>query len=116
MTTLTLPEFSLPTSYAGDLQRALNLVARELTVSLDADACLVYWVTPDGLCIPLVASGVVTENEKTEFFSKSLDSSTDLLVDYLLSQRTSVASSQVKKDQRISPIQLLQYRFLETAG
>jgi signal transduction histidine kinase len=109
MTTLTLPEFSLPTSYAGDLQRALNLVAHELTVSLDADACLVYWVTPDGLCIPLVASGVVTEKEKTEFFSKSLDSSTDLLVDHLLSQRTSVASSQVKKDQRISPSILTQF-------
>jgi signal transduction histidine kinase len=110
MTTPTLPEFSLPTSYAGDLQRALNRVAWEMTVSLDADACLVYWVTPDGLCIPLVASGVVTDKEKTEFFSTSLDSSTDLLVDHLLTHRTSVASSRVKKDTRISPSILTQFK------
>jgi GAF domain-containing protein len=110
MTTPTLPEFSLPSSYAGNLQRALNRVAWELTVSLDADACLVYWVTPDGLCIPLVASGVVTEDEKSELFSSSLDSSTDLLVDFVLSHRTSVSSSRVKSDTRISPSILTQFQ------
>jgi hypothetical protein len=29
---------------------------------------LVYWVTPDGLCIPLVASGVVSEGERNLVF------------------------------------------------
>jgi signal transduction histidine kinase len=103
MTLPSLPDFSLPASYSGDLQRALNRVAWELTVSLDADACLVYWVTDDGLCIPLVASGVISEMERTQVFSTSLDSSTDLLVDYLLSHRTSVSSGRVGSDHRISP-------------
>jgi len=104
----SLPDFSLPASYSGDLQRALNRVAWELTVSLDADACLVYWVTPDGLCIPLVASGVVSEGERNLVFSTSLDSSTDLLVDYVLSHRTSVVSGKVSTDHRISPSILTQ--------
>jgi signal transduction histidine kinase len=110
MTLPPLPDFSLPASYSGDLQRALNRVASELTVSLDADACLVYWVTADGLCIPLVASGVVSEKERTEIFSTSLDSSTDLLVDYLLTHRTSVSSGRVKGDKRISPSILTQLK------
>jgi signal transduction histidine kinase len=110
MTLPSLPDFSLPASYSGDLQRALNRVAWELTVSLDADACLVYWVTADGLCIPLVASGVVSEGERSEIFSTSLDSSTDILVDYVLSHRTSVSSGKVESDQRISPSILTQLK------
>lgn len=110
MTLPSLPDFSLPASYSGDLQRALNRVAWEMTVSLDADACLVFWVTTDNLCIPLVASGVVSDRERGEIFSTSLDSSTDLLVDYVLSHRTTVASSRVSSDHRISPSILTQMK------
>ncbi len=103
MTLPVLPDFSLPASYSGDLQRALNRVAWEMSVSLDADGCLVYWVTADGLCIPLVASGGVSETERGRIFSTSLDSSTDLLVDHVLSRRASVSSARVSSDHRISP-------------
>ncbi len=105
-----LPDFSLPASYSGDLKRALNRVAWELTVSLDADLSLIYWVTADGLCIPLVASGVINEKEHNEVFSTSLDSSTDLLVNYLLTNFKSVSSGRVNGDQRISPSILTQIK------
>jgi signal transduction protein with GAF and PtsI domain len=103
---MTLPVLARsfpPASYSGDLQRALNRVAWEMSVSLDADGCLVYWVTADGLCIPLVASGGVSEAERGRIFSTSLDSSTDLLVDYVLTRRVSVSSARVSSDHRISP-------------
>ncbi len=110
MTLSDLPDFSLPTHYSGDLRRALNRVAWELTVSLDADASLIYWVTEDGLCVPLVASGVITDAERKEVFSTSLDASTDLLVDYVLSNLHSVSSGRVGSDHRISPSILTQLR------
>lgn len=110
MTFTDLPDFALPTHYSGDLRRALNRVAWELTISLDADASLIYWVTDDGLCVPLVASGVINDEERKAVFSTSLDSSTDLLVDFILTNLRSVSSGSVSSDHRISPSILTQLK------
>ncbi|NMB53774.1 MAG: GAF domain-containing sensor histidine kinase [Leptolinea sp.] len=96
------PDFSLPASYSDDLQQALNRISRELTVLVDADTCLIYWVTADGLCIPMVASGSISEEEWKEIFSSSLDSSTDGLVEYVLNHHTPVVIDQVKQNSRFS--------------